>query len=174
MDWKKIAPWNWFKDEQAGAVPVHARHAAAGDPVEALRSQIDRVFEDAFRGFGGVPSGRLWSDPPLRAAVDISEGRKAYKIEAELPGVEEEDVSVEVEGHTLILRGEKRQEREEEDAGYHCVERSYGTVQRVLSLPEDADPDHIEAKFRHGVLRLRVPKLAASAPRGRRVEVQRG
>ena len=58
--------------------------------------------------------------------------------------------------------------------GYHCVERAYGVIQRVLSLPDDADADHVDAKFRHGVLKLKVPKLAPSASEARRIEVQSG
>jgi HSP20 family protein len=106
--------------------------------------------------------------------VDISEGRKAYSVRAELPGMELQDVSIRVEGHTLILQGEKRRESEEEDEGYHCVERSYGAVQRVLSLPDDADCESIQAKFKNGVLTLRIAKQAPPASQARRIEIEQG
>ena len=91
---------------------------------------------------------------------------------AEIPGVEREDVSIEVENGTLSLRAEKRFETEEEDEGYHCVERSYGSFQRVLSLPQDADEEGIEARFKNGVLKLTIPKRPAAASSARNVAIQ--
>jgi HSP20 family protein len=71
----------------------------------------------------------------------------------------------------LLIRGEKRQEKEESEEGYHCVERSYGRFQRVLSLPEDADPGGIAAKFRNGVLKVTIPKRQVSRKEGRVIEI---
>ena len=179
MHWKKIAPWNWFKEEDAPASAAHtsARIDAPSDPLAALRTEMERLFYDTFRrslpGMPGLPAlpGRI--PTPLRPSVDISEGKKAYTVRAELPGVELGDVSIEVEGHTLVIRAEKRQESEEEE-GYHCVERSYGAVQRVFSLPDDADGEAIEARFKNGVLKLRIPKHAARASNARSIEIQGG
>jgi HSP20 family protein len=173
MDWKKIAPWNWFRKEQERDVPV------ARDPFAALRGELDRVFEDTRRRFG---SGGLL--PPawpralgdagavLRPSLDISEGRKAYTIRVEVPGVEKGDLTLRVEDDTLLIRGEKRQEREESEEDYHCVERSYGVFERMLSLPADADPDGIDAKFRNGVLKVTIPKRAGAEQAGRTIEVR--
>jgi len=139
---------------------------------------MDRLFDEAFRGtFARTPalSPTVGGNPvALRPSVDVSEGKKAYTIRAELPGIEPDDVSIEVEGNRLVIRAEKRQEQEEEDEGYHCIERSYGAMQRVLSLPDDADTEGIEARFKHGVLKLRIPKHAARAANVRTIEVQRG
>jgi HSP20 family protein len=179
MDWKKIAPWNWFKEEEAPthATQIPARFHASSDPFAALRTEMEWLFDDTFRrSFPGMPRlpaipGRIATS--LRPSVDVSEGKKAYTVRAELPGVELGDVSIEVEGHTLVIRAEKRQETEEEE-GYHCVERSYGAMQRVLSLPDDADGEAIEAKFKNGVLKLRIPKHAARASNARSIEIQGG
>lgn len=170
MDWKKIAPWNWFKAEEAAAP---ATRRPAGDPFLALRTDMDRLFDEAFQRFTeGASLPRI--PAPLRPNVDISEGRKAYTVRAELPGMQLDDLSIEVDDHTLSLRGEKRRETEEDDEGYHCVERSYGAVQRVLSLPDDADGESIDARFKNGVLTLHIPKHAPRASHGRRVEVRPG
>jgi len=179
MDWNKIAPWNWFKEEEPAppAAQIPARLEGSPDPFSALRMEIDRLLDGGFRR--PISSG-LFSQSvgavaaPLRPNVDISEGKKAYAVRAELPGVEQEDVSLEIEGHTLLIRAEKRQDREEEDEGYHWVERSYGAVQRVLSLPDDADVETIEARFKNGILKLRIPKLAARAAQGRNIQIERG
>ncbi|HEB91179.1 MAG TPA: Hsp20/alpha crystallin family protein [Deltaproteobacteria bacterium] len=187
MDWKKIAPWNWFKDEEK--VPVRtSRTAASGvparvqpgnDPLALFRSDIERVFEETFsRALAGFPALAGYSDlipaAALQPAVDISEGEKEYTIRAELPGVDRDDVSIEVEGQTLVIRAEKKQEQTEEKEGYHWVERAYGVMQRVLSLPDDADAEKIEASFKNGVLKLQIPKHAARASNARSIEIQEG
>jgi HSP20 family protein len=179
MDWKKIAPWNWFKDE---GVPARAVQSQSGtdpsDPFANVRSEMERLFDEGFRrSFPSIPRLAPFSEgmlTPLRPSVDISEGKKAYAVRAELPGVELEDVSIEVEDQTLVIRAEKRHESDEEDEGYHCVERSYGAMQRMLSLPDDADGEAIEAKFKNGVLKLRIPKHAARASNAQSIEIQGG
>ena len=184
MDWKKIAPWNWFKEEEGiGRRPIPSpRISATQDPIAAMRMEMDRLFEDALRSSylpqGSFPTPRRPEGtgfPALRPTVDISEGRKAYSVRVELPGIEPEDVSIEVEAnHTLIIRAEKRQDREEEDEGIHWVESTDGAAQRILSLPDDADADAVEAKFKNGVLKLRIPKQAARASKTRSIDVQKG
>ncbi|MAG33934.1 MAG: heat-shock protein Hsp20 [Deltaproteobacteria bacterium] len=184
MDWKKIAPWNWFQHEEAGhggkAAP--SSPAPTNDPISALRLEMDRLFDEvAGRPFLGSPlfrsrSGASTRDSaPLRPSVDISEGRKAYTVRVELPGVEGSDVSLEIEdGHTLILRAEKRQDHEEENEDCHCVESTFGAVQRILSLPEDADAEATEAKFKNGVLKLKIPKQPARSSTSHAIKVQAG
>mgnify|MGYP003573248299 FL=1 len=184
MDWKKIAPWNWFKEEEAlGRRPTPSpRISATQDPIAAMRIEMDRLFEEALRssflhhGSFPAPLRREGSGfPALRPMVDISEGRKAYSIRVELPGIEPDDVSIEIEAnHTLIIRAEKRQDREEDEEGVHWVESTYGAAQRILSLPDDADADAVEAKFKNGVLKLRIPKQPARASKTRSIDVQKG
>jgi len=174
MDWKKIAPWNWFKEEEPTRVAKRPpRSDIYSDPFSALRTEMEQVFDDTVRslyGKHGLPA--IAGSTALRPSLDISEGKKAYTVRAEFPGVELADISIEVEGNTLVIRAEKRRESEEEEEGYHCVERTYGVMQRVLTLPEDADGQAIEAKFNNGVLKLRIPKHAARASNARSIEVR--
>ncbi|MBW2292776.1 MAG: Hsp20/alpha crystallin family protein [Deltaproteobacteria bacterium] len=178
MDWKKIAPWNWFKEEEppARSTQIPARAHVSSDPFVGFGTEMERLFDETFRrSFPALPwrpaaAGR--NPAPLQPSVDISEGKKAYTVRAEIPGVELEDVSIEVEDNTLVIRAEKRQETDEEKEGYHCVERSYGAMQRVLSLPDDADGEAIEAKFRNGVLKLKIPKHPARASKSRSIEIE--
>ena len=180
MDWNKIAPWNWFKKEQEGSVPV-AAPARRVDSLVAMRDDMDRLFEDAVRRFGagsslatGWPAVRALGDTPvmLRPDIDISEGRKSYTVRVEVPGVEKGDVTCEIDDDTLIIRGEKRQEKDETEEGYHCIERSYGHFQRTLSLPADADAESIDAKFKNGVLKINIPKREAPPNTGRTIDIQ--
>ncbi len=175
MDWKRIAPWNWFRREQE----VEGGAALAPGAPEAgvsLRREMERAFDDVFRRFAlGSPPEPPWAGgvSVLRPSVDISEGRKAYTVEVEVPGVEEGDISLEVEQDTLRIRGEKKHEREESDEGYHCIERSFGAFERLLSLPEDADAQGVGAKFKNGVLKITIPKRPAPERAGRRIEIHR-
>lgn len=180
MDWKKIAPWSWFRKEEEHAGRALTRPDAA-DPFLALRDEMDRAFEDVFHRFGGSslrrspwPSLRAAEELPtlLRPSVDISEGRKAYVVRMEVPGVGKGDVTLDIEDDTLRVRGEKKQEQEQSEEGYHCVERSYGMFERVLSLPENADPDGIDAKFKNGVLKITIAKRELPEGRERTIEIQ--
>ena len=100
----------------------------------------------------------------LKPALDIQETDKQYKISLEVPGVEEKDIQITLDNDVLLVRGEKRQEQETKDGGFHRVERSYGSFQRALNLPADANQDTIKAAFKNGVLTITMEKREASAP----------
>lgn len=185
IDFKKLAPWNWFKKEQeeqqsAATLSVQRNDLpVAGGPVSPilqLHREIDRLFDDAFRGFG-FPAQAMprWpSDLPdmLKPVVDIQETDKQYKISLEVPGVEEKDIQITLDNDVLMVRGEKRQEQEKKEGGFHRVERSYGSFQRVLNLPDNADQESIKAAFKNGVLTLTMDKHEASAPKqGRSIPI---
>lgn len=172
MDIKKLAPWNWFKheEEDAARVPVKRSegqvfsHEAAGmNPIMRLHREMDRLFDDVFRGLG-ISLFRSEMFSPLNDAgllkpqVDIGASDKEYTITVEVPGVDEKDVNVEIADNAMRISGEKKQEKEENDKNYYRIERSYGVFQRVLSLPEDADQDGIKAAFKNGVLTIKMPR----------------
>lgn len=90
--------------------------------------------------------------------IDIKENKTNYKIIAELPGMEKDDVKVEVNDHILTVAGEKKEEKEEKEDNYYWVERSYGSFHRSFSLPEDIKEDKIKAGFKNGVLTLTIPR----------------
>lgn len=185
IDFKKLAPWNWFKKEQeeqqsAASLPVQRNDLpVAGGPVSPilqLYREIDRLFDDAFRGFG-FPAQAMpqWpSDLPgmLKPVLDIQETDKQYKISLEVPGVEEKDIQITLDNDVLMVRGEKRQEQEKKEGDFHRVERSYGSFQRVLNLPDNADQESIKAAFKNGVLTITMDKREASAPKqGRSIPI---
>jgi len=121
-------------------------------------SPFQRLFGELrddrpFAGFGWAP------------AVDVTESDAAYVISVELPGARREDVTLEIHGNVLEVRGEKRSEREEKDERRRVVERSYGAFSRHFSLPSHADPERIDATFRDGVLTIDIPKLSESKPK---------
>lgn len=165
---RKIAPWNWFRKEQerqaasglgAFRAPTVATNPFASSPLWQLHREVDRLFEEAFRGFGWpFPATTGGSDGAiaLRPALDIEETAQAYRVTVEVPGVEERDLELSLDGDVLVIRGEKRREREQTEGGFHRIERAYGSFERLLDLPEDADPEAISARFRNGVLTITI------------------
>ena len=110
-----------------------------------------------------------WFAPPSEASVS----EDAYEIIVELPGVQDQDIDVSVHDGNLIVRGEKKSQREESGRTYFFSERVYGAFQRTFRLPPDADQNAIEASYGDGVLTLRVGKRGVDASDHRRIEVQR-
>jgi len=101
----------------------------------------------------------------------MSEDQKAYKISAELPGIDAKDIDLSVSDDMLVLRGEKRQEKEEKDKDYHFSERSYGSFQRSFELPSSIDRSKIAADFSKGVLTITLPKTAEAQKPVKKIEV---
>ena len=149
----------------AASAPAPAR---TPDVWSSLRGEMDRVF-NRFAGAFAMPSLRRMSDfEPARRiestftltvpAIDVAENDKAYKVTAELPGMEAKNVGVTVSGDTLTIKGEKRQEKEEKEENYYLCERSFGSFQRSFTLP--ADRDKISSELAKGVLTITLPKTA--------------
>jgi HSP20 family protein len=168
-------------------VPVEVKKAAptdvaAPDTWRSFRSEMDRLF-DRFAGGFGFPSLRRMFDaePAWRSsftfsapAIDMSEDEKAYKISAELPGLDTKDVDLSISGNTLVLKGEKRQEKEEKQKNYYWSERSYGSFQRAFELPASVDHDKVSADFSKGVLTITLPKTPQAQKQQKKIEVKSG
>ena len=124
---------------------------------EPFSREIDRVF-DAF--FGQTDQARRWVPP-----VDLVEAESQFVLKADLPGLTEGDVNIEVQDGTLTISGERKAEHEQREKGWYRIERSFGRFSRSLSLPDGVDPDRIQASFNHGVLEVRIPKPEERKPR---------
>lgn len=128
---------------------------------------------EPFREFraSGWPLGRVWEELAgergrvLRPAIDVTETDEAYVVTAEIPGVKKEDLNVEIEEGILVIRGEKKTERDETKEKGRRLERIYGAFSRSMSLPGDADTEKINASFNEGVLRVEIPKKPGAKPR---------
>jgi len=126
------------------------------DPFEGFR----RDFDDLLREFGRqAPLSWVGNgEAPSLAALDVAETKEAVEISTELPGVGESDVNVTVEGHAVVISGEKKSETEKKDKAWHVVERSYGAFRRVVPLTFVPDAAKIKATFDKGVLHVSVGK----------------
>ena len=106
--------------------------------------------------------------------MDVAEGASAYTITAELPGLEDKDVDVSIDGSMLTIKGEKQQETECQGKNYCLSERSYGSFSRSVHLPDGVDRDKISAQISKGVLSVTLPKTAAAQSSRKKIEVKAG
>lgn len=147
------------------------------DPFFRFQREMNRLFDDAFSGFGlpaaFTPSGFSGDVAPH---IDMRETDDAIEIDVELPGVSEDDVDVELSDNMLTIRGEKRVEKKDEDkkGGYHYLERAYGSFARSVPLPFDVDPDKVNASFKNGVLKLTLPKPPEEQRRTKKIAIKKG
>ena len=186
MNTSRWNPWNWFKeeDETSGKnLPAHhTRPSSALTPIEQLYSDMDKMFRRAMHGFG--PFGNPFSNAPatanaqpemaFRPKLDIQGTEKEYIVAVELPGVDPESVHVDLHDNALIIRGEKKVEKKDDSEGYYRVERSFGSFQRVLSLPEDANADDIKASCKDGVLTVTIQRTKGKEPATKNIPVTQG
>jgi HSP20 family protein len=167
--------------------PVEVKQAPpaqprAADSWRSFRTEIDRLF-DRFSSDLLWPSfPRLLDDRSLfgfrpsfampTPAMDVSEDFDAYKLSAELPGMNEKEIEVAVIDGMLTLTGEKKQEKEQNDKNYHLSEREYGSFKRSFTLPDGIDADKISADFAKGVLTITLPKKQEAKAPPKKVEVK--
>ena len=133
-------------------------------PFTSLQREIDRVFTEFTRGW---PAFREFE---LSPRTDVTEREKEIRITAELPGLEEKDVKVELVDNVLTISGEKKAEKEEKNDDRYVVERSYGSFSRSVELPDGIKPEDIKASMAKGVLTVTLPKPAQAA--SKRIEVK--
>ncbi len=187
MNLEKLKPWNWFKHEEGGnggghPIPVKRTQAkslpasGAGSLLN-LHREMDRWFEDAFKSFAmpsfplGLESAGAKLADIYRPQIDISSDNNCYEISLDVPGLNESDLTLEVRDDVLTIKGEKEERSEDKDKHYYRVERSYGSFQRTLSLPDDANAEEIKANLDKGVLRLEIPRRAVVEQDVKRISI---
>jgi HSP20 family protein len=138
------------------------------DPFHAMRREMNDLFSDFARRW---PSTAITLDAP---AVDIAETKDAYEITAELPGVEQNDIKLAIDGNTVVISGEKKKETEQKDKNWHAIERSYGAFQRSVALPFEPKEDAVSAFYDKGVLRLTIKKSPAALQQKKTIEIKSG
>jgi HSP20 family protein len=139
------------------------------DPFAALQRRMNSLFDD----FLGDSFSTLWSssDGAFVPQMEVSETGKEVHITAELPGLEEKDIEVNVTGKMLTLSGEKKEEKEGEKGSYWHSERKYGYFERSVSLPDGVDSDKATAKFKKGVLKITFPKKPEEQNSPRKIQL---
>ncbi len=173
-----VSPQNQQKTPSASGVPEEQAPTgvptAAGHPLASWRGQMDRLFDDFFRGWGASPFGLAAFNPAaapelaspgglmLAPRIDVTETRDGVEISAELPGLDEKDVKVTLHEGVLTIEGEKKQESERKEADVWHSERHYGSFRRRFTLPDSLDAEKVSAKFDKGVLKVTIARKAGS------------
>jgi HSP20 family protein len=134
------------------------------EPARPMNQPMARFFENGFPFDPG-----FWFEGTNFPTLDVSEGRKKITVKAEIPGMDKDDLEVNVKGNLLTIRGEKSEDREEEHEDFFHRERRYGSFHRAVALPAEVDPDDVSANYKRGVLKVVLKKQKESSPRKIRV-----
>jgi HSP20 family protein len=160
--------------DKSGKKDIAPRYS---DPFSALRAEVDSLFDSfmgglpAFSGMFGTSGGRGFA---LTPHLDVRETDKEIVVEAELPGIDEKDISLDLKHGVLTIRGEKKHEHDEEKENYRMMERRYGSFQRSVRLPDTVDEDKVEASFNNGVLKVSLPKRPEAIGKQRTIPIKKG
>lgn len=145
------------------------------NPIVTFQDEVNKLFSDFFGEMSFPSWGRISTAEAsfaINPAMDVSENDKEFKISAELPGMDVKDVQIQASDGYVTIKGEKKAEKKEEREGYFRQERSYGSFQRVVALPDTTNLDKAEANFKNGVLTLSIPKKAGSQSKERTIEIK--
>ena len=166
MNIRDLIPWNWGKRQ----VPVRREQS---QPLQSLQNDINRAFDSFWRGFDlpwpSTSSACSMSMP----SVDVSESDKEIEVTAELPGIDEKDIDISLAEGVLTIRGEKKSEVEKKEKDYYLQERTFGSIERVVPLPDTIDLDSANATFKNGVLTVKLAKKLEAAAATKRITVRR-
>lgn len=162
MNMRELVPWS---RERRG---IRQRD---DDPFSSLQREVNRLFEDFF----GTPDNMtlMRRSGEFMPLVNVTESDDEIRVTAELPGIDPKEIDVRMERDLLILQGEKKEETEDERDNFYRMERSYGSFYRAIRIPaEVVNEEKIDAKFKNGVLTVRLPKRADAQRMARRIEVK--
>ncbi len=139
------------------------------DIFSLFREEMNRLFDNFFRGFELEPFGGLGT---FRPSVNVVEDDKEIRVSAELPGIDEKDIEVSLSKDSLTIKGEKKEEKEDKGKNYYRMERTYGSFSRTIPLPTEIDADKVKAQFKKGVLTVTLPKTAKAIKETKKIPVK--
>lgn len=155
MELKNLIPWR------------------SNDPFASLQKEMNRLFEEFETGSPLLP-GVFRNGGAFAPKIDVAETEKEIQVTAELPGMSEKDVEVSFNDNVLVIKGEKKDEKEEKNRNYYRTERVYGSFQRMIPVPSEIAKDRIDASFSKGVLKVTLPKTEKAQKETRKIEVKAG
>lgn len=149
MAWE-ISPWRPFEFEK-------------------MRREMDRLWDSFFEG---KPARRAREEGEWLPSLDVSETKGDLVVKAELPGIDPKDIDISLNEGVLTIKGEKKQEKEEKEEGYHLIERSYGSFTRSIRLPQEVQSEKINASYKNGVLKITLPKSEEAKKKEIKIKVE--
>ena len=135
--------------------------------VVALQNRVNSLFRDLNDGDEAVQA------PSFAPPVDIYEDAKKVVLKLEVPGIDEKDLDIRVENHTLTVKGERKFEAEEKEQNFHRIERRYGSFFRAFTLPSTVDTESVQATYNAGVLKLELAKKAEAQPKQIKINIEK-
>ena len=138
------------------------------DPFEKFQNELMQWSNELFK----FPKFSSEFYEKSMIEIDIKEKKNSYQIQADLPGIEKNDIKVQIENGSLKITGERKTELEEKDENYLRSEKYYGKLERVLTLPENADGENMKAEYKNGVLHLNIPKKESKVTTGKVIEIK--
>lgn len=162
MKMTSLAPWNWLDDRDE----FDSTSNALLYPFQRMQREMERMVDSVGGGTREINGQRM-----VGPEVNISESDEAFHLEFDLPGVKKEDLDLTFQKGRLILRGERRSEKEEKGQRFRRVEKRYGSFERSLALPENIDSENIQAQFENGVLELTIPKDLKGPEQRKRIDI---
>jgi len=168
MSVTQLIPWN---RNRTALVRTGTR-----DPFFALQREVNRLFDDMWNGFD-LPLLRTAGNTGMLdhgwPQIDLMEQDKEFQLTVEVPGMDEKDIEVQFADQCVILRGERREERNADQSGHHYSERYYGRFERRIPLNVEIEPEKAKAVLRNGVLTVTLPKAAQVQPSGHRIPISK-
>jgi HSP20 family protein len=165
---KKIVPYKRETDQ----TPVRREEM---EPFGLLRHEVDRLFDDFTHGFGRfLEPLRLIRERTreFSPVVDVTESDKEVKVNVELPGVDEKNIELSIQDGRLVIRGEKKEEKEEKEKGYYRTERTFGEFYRMISMPAGVDTEKVVAEYKKGLLSITIPKTEEARARVKKIPIK--
>ena len=137
------------------------------NPTHSLMTDFDRIFDSMFSpGLPRLSAGQSWM-----LAVDVNETEKEFFLSADIPGLDKNDVSVDIHDGVITIKGERAIDNEKSTDGYRIRERQLGSFNRSFRLPDNVNEDKVAAKFKNGVLTVTLPKTKEILPEGRQIKI---
>jgi len=162
---KNLLPSLW----KGTSVPV----SRVDSSLSSFQQRMNDLFDDFFRGFP-LTSPCALDDRfgAFNPSIDVKEGDKEIVVKAELPGLEEKDIEILLADDALTIKGEKKEEKEDQGKNYYHMERTYGSFHRVIPLPVEVDTKKVEATFKNGVLNVVLPKTEKAKAAGKKISIK--
>jgi len=129
--------------------------------IDSFKREMDRMFDDFFRPSSELSESSLSWYP----SVDVKETKDEFVISAEVPGMSKDDIKINISDNTLTIKGEKKEEKKEENHNYHRIERRFGTFQRSFTLPTQIEEKKVKASYKDGILTISMPKKEEAKPK---------
>ncbi len=175
LDLKSLIPWGHKDDDNGSEVPV--KREQVQDPFRSLRQEMDQLLDSFVSGWGGFSAlpktvsseARAWF--PAMPSVDVTDSENKLTVTAELPGVDEKNIEVTIEGEILTIRGEKKFDQEEKEGERYYRECRYGSFSRQIRLPFEAGDQEVSSNFKKGVLTIEIDKPAEAQSKLKRIPI---